>query len=153
MGLYLANGTRVTQGTIATTADPDPLVTLDTDLYLHKRTGREDDKPQGELKTLFARAGKVLRQSQVNALFHAADVHGILPATGDAAGGTEVTISGNYLDGVTAVSFDGTPGTSLTVVSDREVKVTTPAHAAGAVNVVLTDDKGSTTVTNGFTYE
>lgn len=77
------------------------------------------------------------------------------PTSGDDAGGTVVTISGDNLVGVTAVSFGGTPGTALDTsdaATSGEIKVTTPAHAAGAVNVVLTDASGNATMTNAFTY-
>ena len=50
-------------------------------------------------------------------------------------------------------SFDGVVGTSLTVTSDTQLTVTTPAHAAGAVNVVITTPGGSVTQTGGFTYQ
>lgn len=77
------------------------------------------------------------------------------PTSGDDAGGTVVTISGDNLVGVTAVSFGGTPGTALDTsdaATSGEIKVTTPAHAAGAVNVDLTDASGNATMTNAFTY-
>lgn len=156
MSLFLADGTRVTQATIPVAADPDPLVVLQVDLYEKRRTGREDDKPQGELTFQAARAGKVLRQSQVNALFKSADVHSALPDAGTVAGGTEVVIRGNYLDGVAAVSFGGVAAASVTVVSDREVRAVSPAAAGGVpavVDLVITDDKGTTTLTGAFTYE
>jgi hypothetical protein len=74
------------------------------------------------------------------------------PNHGDIAGGTVVTIDGDNFTGVTAVTFGGTAGTAFSVVDDNTIKVTTPAKAAAAYDVVL--DKGSTdtTVTGGFTY-
>lgn len=77
---------------------------------------------------------------------------GIEPNTGPAVGNTTVTISGDDLKDVTGVTFGGTAGTALTKVSDEKITVKTPAHAAGAVNVVVTDPSGAKTVTNGFTY-
>jgi hypothetical protein len=77
------------------------------------------------------------------------------PDEGPAAGGTVVTISGDNLVGVSAVSFGGTPGVALdtdNAETSGEITVTTPAHAAGAVNVVLTDASGNATMTNAFTY-
>ena len=72
--------------------------------------------------------------------------------SGAAAGGDVVTIYGDNLAEVTGVTFGGVARTALDVVSDKEVKVTTPAHAAGKVNVVVTDPSGSATLTNGYTY-
>lgn len=44
-------------------------------------------------------------------------------------------------------------GTALNLVSDTEVKVTTPAATyATAVDVVVTDDSGVVTLANGYTY-
>ena len=50
------------------------------------------------------------------------------------------------------MTFGGTAATNVTVVSSTSITATTPAHAAGAVNVVVTDSGGSGTLTNGFTY-
>ena len=76
----------------------------------------------------------------------------ISPNSGSINGGTAVTITGtNFVAGAT-VTFGGTAATNVTVVSSTSITATTPAHAAGAVNVVVTDSGGSGTLTNGFTY-
>ncbi len=67
------------------------------------------------------------------------------------AGGTSVTLTGTSLTGTTSVTFDGTAG-SVTNVTATSLTVATPAHAAGAVNIVLTAPGGSITSTGGFTY-
>jgi hypothetical protein len=67
----------------------------------------------------------------------------ITPTTGPETGGTVVTITGSNFDGVTAVTFDGVPGTALTVVSDTELRVTTPAGTPGTADVVVTSPDGS----------
>lgn len=76
----------------------------------------------------------------------------LAPTGGAAAGGTSVVITGTELGGTTNVTFGGTPVTSFTIESDTEVRVITPAHAAGAVNVVITTPGGTDTETGGFTY-
>lgn len=76
----------------------------------------------------------------------------IAPTTGVLAGGTATTITGTGFTGTTGVTFGGSAGTSLTVVNDTTITVTSPAHAAGAVNVVVTAPSGSGTLTSGFTY-
>lgn len=153
MGLFLQNGTRVTQSTISTAVEADPLVVIGTDLYLREKFNDNDKKnPAGSKLTLFCRAGKVMRTSEVTNLFPDPVVDLVSPATGAAAGGTVVTFTGKNLDGVTAITFGGTPGTVLTVVSPTEVRVTTPAMAAGAYDVVVTDDGGSVTLTGAYTY-
>ena len=76
----------------------------------------------------------------------------IAAASGPAAGGTVVHVRGFGLTDVTGVNFDGVAGTAFTVVSDREITVTTPAGAAGPADVVLVDPDGNETVVGGFTY-
>ncbi|WP_181408820.1 IPT/TIG domain-containing protein [Schumannella soli] len=76
----------------------------------------------------------------------------IAPNTGDAAGGTAVTISGPGLGAATAVSFGGTDAGAVTRLSDDSISVVTPAHAAGAVDVVVTLPTTTLTSTDGFTY-
>jgi large repetitive protein len=51
-----------------------------------------------------------------------------------------------------AVTFGGVLGTNVQVASDTELTVTTPAHAAGVVDVTVTTSGGSDTLTGGFTY-
>ena len=76
----------------------------------------------------------------------------VTPDTGPSAGATTVTLTGTGLTGTTAVTFDGVPATGLVVVSDTEVTVDTPAHAAGLVDVELTTPGATATLTGGFTY-
>ncbi|MGC2184325.1 MAG: IPT/TIG domain-containing protein, partial [Terriglobales bacterium] len=77
----------------------------------------------------------------------------ITPNSGSLSGGTAVTITGTgFLAGAT-VKLGGTSATSVAVVSSTSITVITPAHAAGAVSVVVTNtDAKSGTLTNGFTY-
>ncbi|MBI3650153.1 MAG: IPT/TIG domain-containing protein [Acidobacteria bacterium] len=80
-------------------------------------------------------------------------VSSISPSSGPLGGGTSVTITGNgFLSGAT-VTFGGAGATGVTVVSSTAITATTPAHTAGAVNVVVTNtDTQSGTLTNGYTY-
>ncbi len=77
----------------------------------------------------------------------------ISPTSGTTSGGTPVTITGtNFASGAT-VTFGGTAATSVVVVSSTTITATTPAHAAGVVNVVVTNSNGqSGTLTSGYTY-
>jgi len=82
-----------------------------------------------------------------------AAITGISPNSGSTAGGTQVTISGsNFVSGAT-VQFGGTAGNAVTFVSATQLKATTPAHAAGAVTVVVTNPSSSaSTPFSSFTY-
>ncbi|WP_280251188.1 ice-binding family protein [Nocardia abscessus] len=75
----------------------------------------------------------------------------INPASGSAAGGTTVVLTGTNFTGATAVSFGGTPATSFTVNSPTQITAVAPAHAAGTVLVTVTTAVGTS---NGvsFTY-
>ncbi len=80
-------------------------------------------------------------------------VTAVAPNSGPVSGGTAVTITGaNFLAGAT-VTFGGTPATNVTVASSTSITATTPAAAAGAVNVVVTNSGGqSGALNNGYTY-
>src|SRR5438067_7472768 len=80
-------------------------------------------------------------------------VSAISPNSGTANGGTAVTITGTgFLAGAT-VKLGGTAATGVTVVNSTSITATTAAHAAGTVNVVVTNtDAQSGTLTNGYTY-
>jgi hypothetical protein len=80
-------------------------------------------------------------------------ISSVSPSAGPTAGGTSVTISGaNFASGAT-VSFGGTAAAGVVFVSASTITATTPAHAAGAVNVVVTNPGGlSATLANAFTY-
>lgn len=96
--------------------------------------------------------GQRVPESVIDGLFELATITAITPETGAAAGGTVVVIDGTNLAGAEGVTFGGTAGTAFARVSDTRVRVTTPAKAAGAYNVVVLDDAGNVTETNGFTY-
>lgn len=81
-----------------------------------------------------------------------ANTFAVSPATGTAAGGTAVTLTGEEFAEATGVTFGGTPGTAFSKTGDTVIHVTTPAHAAGAVAVVVQHPNGNASKSNGFTY-
>jgi hypothetical protein len=70
-----------------------------------------------------------------------------MPNSGNVSGGTVVGLTGTGLAGVTTVTFGGTPVTSLAFVDPSHLTVTTPAHAAGPVDVVVTTLSGGPSAT------
>jgi hypothetical protein len=76
----------------------------------------------------------------------------VSPGFGSALGSTSVTITGTNLTLARSVTIGGTAATINTNTAST-IGVTTAAHGAGAVNVVVTTDGGPATKVNGFTYE
>jgi hypothetical protein len=77
----------------------------------------------------------------------------VTPSSGSTDGGGTVTITGTvFLSGAT-VKFGSTAATNVVVVNATTVTATVPAHAAGAVDVVVTNaDQGKATLAGGYTY-
>jgi hypothetical protein len=82
----------------------------------------------------------------------AATLTSLAPNTGTSAGGTPTVLTGTNFVGSTGVTFGGTAGTAFSVISSTTIHVTTPAHATGAVPVVVQNPAGNGTLASGFTY-
>ena len=76
----------------------------------------------------------------------------VTPGNGPETGGTPVTITGSGFTGATGVTFGGTAGTNVVVVDDSTITVTSPGHAPGAVDVVVTTEAGASQP-GAFTYD
>ena len=76
------------------------------------------------------------------------------PATGPAAGGTPVVITGTFFSGATTVKFGSTPATNVIIVSATQITATSPAGAAGTVDVTITGPGGTSAIspTDKFVY-
>ncbi|HEY4221413.1 MAG TPA: IPT/TIG domain-containing protein, partial [Myxococcota bacterium] len=80
-------------------------------------------------------------------------VSAVSPAVGPVDGGTPVTITGHgFVDPVT-VTFGGIPATAVSVVSDSEIAATTPAGAAGFVDVIVHSGGDSGALARGFRFD
>ncbi len=99
--------------------------------------------PQGSAKTL----------SITTTSATGPNISSISPTSGPSSGGTSVTITGtNFVSGAT-VLFGGAAATGVTVSSATQIRATTPAHSAGAVDVQVRNPDGQTaTRTGGFTF-
>jgi len=81
-------------------------------------------------------------------------VSGISPTSGNTAGGTSVIITGTNFTGATAVKFGSTDAAGYTVNSATQITATSPAGAAGAVDITVATAAGtsSTISSDQFTY-
>ncbi|CAN7403178.1 IPT/TIG domain-containing protein [Aminobacter sp. LjRoot7] len=77
----------------------------------------------------------------------------VSPWFGPTAGGTTVAISGTNLSGATSVTF-GAVSASFTVISATQIAATSPAGAAGTVDITVTTPGGTsaTSASDQFTY-
>jgi hypothetical protein len=66
----------------------------------------------------------------------------ITPSHGAIVGGTDITIRGDGFGEDATVTLDGLDATAVDVVDASTIQCTTPAHAAGAVTVVVTNPDG-----------
>ncbi len=75
------------------------------------------------------------------------------PNAGPPAGGTSVIITGTGFMAGAKVTFAGAAATSVVVNSATSITAVTPAHAAGAVDVEVTNPNNQkVTLKDGFTY-
>jgi len=80
-------------------------------------------------------------------------VTSISPNSGPTTGGTSVTISGTGFQNGATVSLGGTNATGVIITSATQIRAVTPAHAAGTVDVEVTNpDRATARLTGSFTY-
>lgn len=78
-------------------------------------------------------------------------ISAISPTYGGIAGGDSVTITGTNFTPSTTLTIGGVSATP-TFVNSTTLTAITPAHAAGAVDVVVTESGMAATLAAGFTY-
>ncbi|HEX7900721.1 MAG TPA: IPT/TIG domain-containing protein, partial [Planctomycetota bacterium] len=77
----------------------------------------------------------------------------VSPGSGSTQGGQTVTITGtNFAPGETAVLFGGTAGSGVVVGSPGSLTVVSPAHATGAVDVVVRTPGGEAASAGAYAY-
>ncbi|MEU6712928.1 IPT/TIG domain-containing protein [Nonomuraea sp. NPDC046802] len=152
--MYRDNGTQInkTQAAALVTAVPvtDPLVKVSEHLYEGVRP--DGTKYPPARRRIVFRKDQIIRTSELNAYFPAPAIKSISPATGPVAGNTLVTIKVANATPGTTVTFGGTAATGITVINENTITCRTPAKAAGAADVVVTNDSAGATTTGGFTY-
>src|SRR2546428_2083961 len=89
-----------------------------------------------------------------NAFSGAATVTGVSPNSGTTNGGTVVFITGSgYCNTVSAVHFGTSPAQSINVLADTLIQAVTPAHAAGVVDVTVTNAAGTSATSFADQYD
>ena len=76
----------------------------------------------------------------------------VSPSAGPLGGGTSVTVTGTNLTGASAVNFGGSAGTGVVVNSATSVTATSPAEAAGTVDITVVTPIGLTATSAGDQY-
>jgi hypothetical protein len=76
----------------------------------------------------------------------------IAPAIGSIAGGTNVTLTGANFASNCTFAFGDRPAAKVVFANDTSVTATSPAHAAGAVDVTVTCGSDTFTLAKAFTF-
>jgi hypothetical protein len=79
-------------------------------------------------------------------------VYSLSDITGPIAGGEIIRVSGYNFTGITTVTVGGTAATDYEVVSPYMLELITPAHTAGAVQVVISNSTGASATGAFSTY-
>lgn len=157
MAILAADGTTVLSKSALQalmTTVPSTKLTVTQDIYetFNYAPYKENFKTfDGERRIKF-KAGQVIDQADLDALYPAASILSITPATGAAAGGTPVTIKGVNFDGASAAALGGVALTSFTVVNNTTITGVSGAHSAATVATTVTDDSGTLTLAASYVY-
>jgi pimeloyl-ACP methyl ester carboxylesterase len=77
----------------------------------------------------------------------------VLPPIGPSTGGTEVIIKGQNFGVGATVAMGSVPAVAVVVLDPTTIQLTAPAHAAGTVDVVVTNANGQAAIASGaFTF-
>jgi hypothetical protein len=140
------SGAAVAKASVTATPVVDGRVTIGQDLFDVVTVG-------GRTRTfVLARAGARVHPREIDRWYPAASITAVTPSVGLTAGGTAITVTGQNLSGVTAVTVGGIAATALLIRNDHTLTCVTPAHTAGAANVVASTQTGPATAVGAFTF-
>ncbi len=146
-GTNFQNGATVKFGSVAATS-----VTFNSSTQLTATAPAHAVGIFGVTVTNPGRGGYVVKPNSFTFIIPPPTVSNLSPASGPIAGGTSVTINGTGFQNGATVTFGGT-SVAVTFNSSTQLTVTSPAHATGAVSVVVTNpDTQNVTRTNAFFY-
>jgi len=153
MTIQNAAGATYTQSTFTAAMTTNSLgssYTVPVDIYeTYPLPGAKSSHKGRRLKY---KAGEIITQAQLDALYLEPTFTSVSPTGGTTAGGTAVTITGVNFTDATGVTFGGTAATAVVVVSDTRITCVTPAKTAGAKDIVVTTPAGTVTGTGAYTY-
>jgi hypothetical protein len=114
----------------------------------------EDDETfHVELKNVVnANVGPRATISILNDDFATPTITSMSPASGPAAGGSTITITGTGFTGATAVSFGGTAAATYTVDSATQISAVSPPGTPGDVDVEIVTPGGNAISATRFNY-
>jgi hypothetical protein len=145
-GGVAATGVNVTSSTQLTATTPAHDAGV-VDVEISNSVGQKSTLPKGFTYAAAAAPGG-------GPAVAAPTVSAIAPATGAMTGGTDVTITGTGFAAGDTVTLGGVAGTNINVTNDTQLTATTPAHAAGVVDVAVSDSNGQTaTLPASFTFQ
>jgi hypothetical protein len=140
----------------------DPLATLPAD-YTFTGSGGGKDNGSHTAVAIFRTAGTqsvTATDLQVGSVTGNGNggitptISSVSPASGSTAGGNHVALTGlgfGTTPASVSVTIGGTPA-AVTNVTNTQLTVTAPAHAAGDVSVAVTVSGQGVTLPNGYTY-
>jgi len=77
----------------------------------------------------------------------------VLPSGGPLEGSNPITLIGTQFAAGATISMDGNACTKVTIIDSTRVSCVTPSHAAGSVNLIITNGDGKTfTLNEAYTY-
>jgi len=77
----------------------------------------------------------------------------VVASSGTKNGGTRVIVTGTDFDSGASVTFGGSSAINVIYINSKAIVCTTPAHAIGAVSIVVTNGDSKTgTLSNGYLY-
>src|SRR5205085_9189606 len=80
-------------------------------------------------------------------------ISSVVPPAGKTSGGKAITVNGGGFQSGATITLGGSAATNVVFVSSTKLTAKTPAHAAGFVNVVVTNPNTTiNTLVNGYKY-
>ncbi len=76
----------------------------------------------------------------------------LTPSVGSSEGGSWVILEGTEIRDVVSVTFGGVASTQMSIISPTQLVVIVPAGLVGVVDIVLTTEGGTATLSKAFSY-